>query len=138
MDTLPPYVEKQQAFYERTATIARRGYIATETLALVAAAAVPVCAAADLPRWSIATLGAIAAIMTGLRQVFEYRQNWILRSVALETIKARVATFEARPEEPATRRLVTEVAEIAIAETDRWRRLGEQASATAPKPDPST
>jgi hypothetical protein len=70
-------------------------------------------------------LGAVAAIATGLRQVFDYRHNWILRSVAQETIKARIAAFETRNDAPATRRLVGEVADVALTETDRWRQLAE-------------
>jgi hypothetical protein len=124
---LPPYVVDQRAFYERTAMQSRWGYIVTETMAITAAAAVPVTAAASGPSWLTAGLGSLAAIMTGLRQVFEYRQNWILRSVALESIKARIATFENRKGSPSTRRLVGEVAGISIAETDRWRSLASQA-----------
>jgi hypothetical protein len=128
MDTeLPSYVTDQRAFYERTAGQSRWGYILTETVALTSAAAVPVTAAASGPSWLTAALGSLAAITTGLRQVFEYRQNWILRSVALESIKARIAAYENRKQSPSTRRLVNEVAGIAIAETDRWRSLASQA-----------
>jgi hypothetical protein len=128
---VPAYVTNELAFYQRTSRSARVGYLVTETVALVAAAAVPVSAATGAARWVPATLGAIAAIMTGLRQVFEYRQNWILRSVAQEAIKARIAAYEAREQPDATRRLVHDVSAIALAETDRWRQLGEQAEPTA-------
>src|SRR3954447_1801657 len=124
---LPPYVADQRSFYERTASQSRWGYVLTESIALTAAAAVPVTAAAGGPTWLTAVLGSLAAITTGLRQVFEFRQNWILRSVALESIKARIAAFENRKASPSTRRLVNEVAGIAIAETDRWRSLADQA-----------
>src|SRR4051812_46924850 len=107
---LPPYVVDQRDFYKRTARQSRWGYILTEGIALTSAAAVPVTAAASGPSWLTATFGSLAAIMTGLRQVFEYRQNWILRSVALESIKARIAAFENRKASPSTRRLVNEVA----------------------------
>jgi len=126
----PTYVSDQLAFYERTSGSARVGYIVSETVALVAAAAVPVAAATGAARWVPAVLGALAAITTGLRQVFEYRQNWILRTVAQEGIKARIAAYEAREQPAATRRLVHDVAGIALAETDRWRQLGEQAVPT--------
>jgi uncharacterized protein DUF4231 len=126
----PAYVSHQLEFYQRTSRGARVGYIVSETVALVAAAAVPVSAATGAARWVPAVLGAIAAITTGLRQVFEYRQNWILRTVAQEAIKARVAAYEAREQPAATRRLVHDVAGIALAETDRWRQLGEQAVPT--------
>lgn len=129
---LPPYVTAQLDFYRRTAASARWGYLVTETVALVAAASVPVAAAAGPSRWVPAVLGAVAAIATGLRQVFDYRQNWILRSVAQETIKARIAAFETRDDAPETRRLVGEVADIALTETDRWRQLAEKTAPTPP------
>jgi Protein of unknown function (DUF4231) len=124
---LPPYVEAQRKFYERTAASARWGYLVSETTALVSAAAVPVAAAADAPLWVPAALGALAAITTGLRQLFEYRQNWILRSVALVTIDARIAAYEAKGDTPEAQTLIDEVAGVAMAETDRWRSLANQA-----------
>jgi hypothetical protein len=133
----PSYVGDQLAFYGRTSRNARVGYLLSETVALVAAAAVPVVAATGAARWVPAVFGGLAAITTGLRQVFEFRQNWILRSVAQEAIKARLAAFEAREQSAATRRLVHDVAGIALAETDRWRQLGEHAEPTpaGPKED---
>ena len=124
---LPPYVADQRSFYERTAARSRWGYVLTETVALTSAAAVPVTAAAGGPNWLTAAFGSLAAITTGLRQVFEFRQNWILRSVALESIKARIAAFEHREAPASTRQLVDEVAGIAMAETDRWRALASRA-----------
>jgi hypothetical protein len=124
---LPPYVVAQREFYERTAAQSRWGYLLTETVALISAAAVPVAAAANAPLWVPAVFGAIAAITTGLRQVFEYRQNWIMRSVALVTIDARIAAYQARTQAPEEQTLIDEVAGIAIAETDRWRDLASRA-----------
>jgi hypothetical protein len=132
---LPPYVQAQRSFYERTAASARWGYLLTETAALVSAAAVPVAAAAGAARWVPALLGAIAAVTTGLRQVFEYRQNWILRSVALVTIDARIAAYQAKSDPEETQTLIDEVAGIAMAETDRWRALANQARQPPPKED---
>jgi hypothetical protein len=129
---LPPYVTAQLEFYRRTAASARWGYLVTETVALVAAAGVPVAAAAGPSRWVPALLGGIAAVATGLRQLFDFRQNWIQRSVAQESIKARIAAFEMRDEQPATRELVDEVADIALAETDRWRHLADKIPPTPP------
>ena len=130
----PAYVSDELAFYQRTSRSARVGYVVTETVALVAASAVPVAAATGAARWVPALFGAIAATTTGLRQVFEYRQNWILRSVAQEAIKARVAAYQAREQPDATRGLVHDVAAIALAETDRWRQLGERAEPTTAQP----
>jgi hypothetical protein len=130
---LRPYVEAQRRFYERTAASARWGYLVTETVALVSAAAVPVAAAANAPLWVPAVFGAVAAITTGLRQVFEYRQNWILRSVALVTIDARIAAYRAKSDPEVTQALIDEVAGIAMAETDRWRALANQARQALPK-----
>jgi hypothetical protein len=131
---LPPYVAAQREFYERTASLSRRGYVLTETLALVSAAAVPVAAAADAALWVPAVFGSIAAITTGLRQVFEYRQNWILRSVAFVAIEARIAAFEARRDAPEVQTLIDEVSGLALAETDRWRDLASRAQ----QPPPAT
>lgn len=131
----PTYVANQLGFYQRTSRSARIGYVLTESVALLSAAAVPVAAATGAARWVPALLGGIAAVTTGLRQVFEFRQNWILRSVAQEAIKARIAAYETREESPSTRQLVHDVAEIALAETDRWRQLGEHAEPTPTKPN---
>jgi hypothetical protein len=65
--------------------------------------------------------------------VFEYRQNWILRSVAFVTIEAQIAAYQARTQTPETQTLIDEVSGIALAETDRWRDLASKAQQAARK-----
>jgi hypothetical protein len=126
---LPDYVAGQRDFYLRGTATARLGYLITEALSISAAAAVPVTVAAGAPRWLIAALGALAAIATGLRQAFNFKENWIMRAVAGETIKGHIAHYLCG--EPNQRReqvLIDRVRRISLAETTRWQQVLSQSA----------
>jgi hypothetical protein len=137
-DGLPEYVRSQQEFYARTTRQARLGYTITEVVAIVTAAAVPVSVAAGLDDWVAAALGGLAAIATGLRQAFNFRQNWALRAAALVAIEKAIGRYE---EPDAKRRaLVDRVGAIAIAETTHWQgsvsRVTDVSRPSPPAPGP--
>jgi hypothetical protein len=133
-DDLPGYVAEQQAFYARTSKSARQGYVVTESLSIAAAAGVPVAVAAGAPQAIAALLGAVAAIATGLRQAFNFRENWILRAVALETIKASIARYRVAGVKGNPSRLIADVGAVSLAETSRWQQLISQSQAASEQP----
>ena len=116
---LPAYVQDQLTFYARAAKTARRGYLALETLAIVAASAVPVTVALHWSTWVPAALGAISASLAGARNVYGWQRNWASHSATLEAIKLDVAKYNER--DPRRGELVTKVGEIVLTETGSWR-----------------
>jgi len=134
---VPGYVTEQRAFYARTSRSARLGYVVTESVSIIAAASVPVVVAAGAPQAIAALLGAVAAVATGLRQAFNFRENWILRAVALETIKASIARYRVPGGHANPSRLVADVGAVSLAETSRWQQLISQSQAASEQPPAS-
>jgi hypothetical protein len=134
---LPAYVVGQQRFYERTSRTARVGYVISETVSIAAAASVPVVVAAGWAHWITALLGAVAATATGLRQAFNYRENWILRAAALEAIKSSVARYRVAGGRGNEAMLVREVGSVSVAETARWQQLIGQVQADTSPDEPA-
>jgi Protein of unknown function (DUF4231) len=122
---LPAYVCQQPRFYAAGTKHARWGYAATEFTSIAAAPAVPLAVAARSPDWVTAIFGAIAAISTGLRQAFNFRENWILRAVAREAVKADVALYVAAGDRTPSDELalIRDVRATNLAETARWKDL---------------
>src|ERR1700753_2867533 len=59
----------------------------------VLTAGVPFAVAAHAPGWVAALLGALAAVCTGLRQVFEWQRDWTSFAVANGQIEAEIVRF---------------------------------------------
>jgi hypothetical protein len=134
---LPAYVVGQQRFYEQSSRTARIGYLISETVSIAAAAGVPVVVAAGWAHWITALLGAVAATATGLRQAFNYRENWILRAAALEAIKASIARYRVADARVSEAKLVREVGSVSVAETARWQQLIGQVQADTTQDEPT-
>ena len=62
---VPDYVQFEQAWYDRAATISHYSYLVSESAAVVFAGSVPVVASIGCPSWVGALLGALAAMASG-------------------------------------------------------------------------
>lgn len=80
-------LEDQIGWYSRESTEAQRAYKRIKVLQLVAAAAVPVAAAAEAAAWVVAALGGIVLVLEGLQQLGQYQANWIAYRATCESLK---------------------------------------------------
>lgn len=137
---VPLTVLARWRWYKQFSRRARLRYGVMEALAIVAAAAIPVAAAADVASPVIAGLGAVALVATALRTTFGFHENWIEYSqigYAIERESALylsgVAPYDAAD---AARQLVVRVETVAEAGGRQWatRRMGleQQSNPQAP------
>jgi hypothetical protein len=80
-------LEDQIGWYSRESREAQRAYKSIKVLQLVAAAAVPVAAAAEAAAWVVAGLGGIVLVLEGLQQLGQYQANWIAYRSTSESLK---------------------------------------------------
>jgi Protein of unknown function (DUF4231) len=115
---------QQLTWYAAHRDRARITYLAGEVLLLLTTAATTLAAALQASPWVTATLAAIALVLTGLRKVFDSRENWIAFAIAWSDLRAAVNEHRLqgkdRVTEAAQRRLVATVNDIVNAETGRW------------------
>jgi hypothetical protein len=113
------------SWYARVGSNQRRGFYLVETLALVLAALVTLSGALGWSQDWPPTLGAILLVITGLRQVCQFRDGWISASSAQVEITTQVARFNARAgayrDTDAGALLVARVTQIIELETKSFR-----------------
>jgi hypothetical protein len=118
---VPGYVWAERDFYRKASDISHRGYLASQCLALGAATSVSVVAAVpSAPRWVSATLGAVAALATGIGLIFRFKDNFASRSLTLEKIRATIAAYEVT-RTMTEEELVQEVRKHVLDETAQWK-----------------
>jgi hypothetical protein len=129
---LPPAVRAKSQTFARQARRSRNGYFLLEGLSLVSAAAVPASAALGASLAVPAVLGAVVVVLTGLRQLFGFHEEWISSSQARNAIEREIALFvaghEAYQQGDAAAGLVLAVEDIAAAEGTRFAHRRERAS----------
>lgn len=119
-------------WYRTAAIRSRHWYRLSETVALIVSAAIPV--AAVVVRHNAiapAVLGAIVVVVSGLRSVFHWQENYLRFSSAREAVEAerRLYYTSTGPyDDPATRDqvLVTSVSRIERAEMGGWLAIAER------------
>jgi hypothetical protein len=123
-------------WYKAAAIRSRRLYKVFESLLIIVSAAVPL-AALIAPGNSVipGSLGALVVVITGLRAVFHWQENYLRFSAAREAVEAerRLYWTQANPyDDPATRArfLVSAVSRIEQDEMKGWT----QVAAERPKP----
>ena len=116
-------------WYRTHATKARLLYKGSESALLVMAAAIPVTAAVS-PGDAVApaVLGGLVVVLTGLRTVFHWQENYLRFSAAREAVdhQRRLYLTGSVPYDDATRRdqvLVARVSEIEQVETGQWIKV---------------
>jgi Protein of unknown function (DUF4231) len=124
-------------WYVDNARSSRFRYQVSEVILLVVAASVPIAGIltpgdARLP----AALGAVVVMLTGLRSVFHWHDNWTRFSMACASLKAELRLYDQRvpPYDDPTRDdvLVKNVNNVELTETTQWMRLASPSS--SPKP----
>ena len=80
-------LEDQVSWYDRKSQQAQRDYKRFKVLQLVAAAGVPVLAAAEVAPWVTAGLAGVVLVLEGLQQLGQYQHNWITYRSTCEALK---------------------------------------------------
>lgn len=123
--SLPVNVVERAGWYDRQLRSARIKSHAVDTFILIFTAGVPFAVAAHAPGWVAALLGALAAVSTGLRQVFAWQKDWTSFSVARGQIEAEIVRFgfgigDYQDASTAAGRLAERVEAITAVETGAW------------------
>ena len=123
-------------WYRTAAIRSRRWYRLSETSVLVVSAAIPATAAIG-PHNAIApaVLGSVVVILSGLRAIFHWQDNYLRFSSAREAVEAerRLYNTGAEPYDEAETRdqvLATAISRIEQAEMGGWLKVAER----RPKP----
>lgn len=129
--SLPVNVVERGRWYHRQMRSARIKSHGVDICILVLTAGVPFAVAAHAPGWVAALLGALAAVGTGLRQVFSWQKDWASFTVTSGQIEAEIVRFgygigEYQEAATAAGRLAERVEDITAAETGTWvQRVNE-------------
>ena len=135
----PPlaFAQDQLAWYSRNNRNARIGHYSIEVLQLVAAAATTLAAAIGAAAAVTAALASLTLLLTGLRQVFAFREKWATMTWATVQIDHEITLYRLQPPEgraAAGRRLVLQVDSIVAEETRGW---AERLRASGSQPSPA-
>lgn len=124
---LPGSVVERMQFYANQMRRQRQANYVLEGLAVAVAAAIPAVAALGAPVGVAAVLGAIVAIVGGLRQVTRPGENWIRTSGTMVAVQREAVLWSAGAspydEADADVRLVERVEELVARETAGWAEL---------------
>jgi hypothetical protein len=89
-------LEDQIAWYDESAEHNQRWFRGLKVCQIVAAAAIPVGAAAGLSAAAVGAGGAFVVVVEGLQQLQQYQQNWINFRSLCERLKHEKFLFLAR------------------------------------------
>lgn len=133
----PPlaYAEDQLGWYTRNNRTARIGHYGIEVLQLVAAALTTLAAATSAAATLTAALASVTLLLTGLRQVFGFREKWATMTWATVRIEHAMNLYRLQPAETrraAGRQLVLEVDAIVAEETQGWAERLRSSGIPAP------
>jgi hypothetical protein len=121
--------------YSHAARANRLAYQSSKVLAIVAAAAVTICAALSAPAWLTATLGGLLVVLEGLQQMFQWQTNWITYRRSAEQMRQHGFAFASGmpPYDGVDRRqqLATLMQTVALTENTTWAGRMQQPN----KPD---
>ncbi|WP_433796263.1 DUF4231 domain-containing protein [Actinoplanes sp. CA-252034] len=124
-EPIPDYVRRTWDWYARRARASRWAHHGLELVNLLMASAIPATLALGLPPAIAAVLGAGVVLCGGLRQIFDWHQNWIRFAQVRSEIEQQVARFGAglvpyARAEAADRALVASVNDIVQADLAGW------------------
>jgi hypothetical protein len=132
---LPGSVVERMRFYARQMRRQRQANYVLEGAAVIIAAGIPAVAALGAPVAATGVLGAIVAILAGLRQLTRPAENWIRTSGAMISIQREAVLWSAGADPyrgpDADVVLVERVEDLVAQETAGWAAL------RAPKEDPA-
>jgi Protein of unknown function (DUF4231) len=129
-------LDKSLRWYKKYAWRARVGYRVSEVLVLVVAAAIPASVAFTSDGRVSAVLGSVVVVLTGLRTIFRWREDWPRFTQACSQLSAERDFYLARAGQYAgadrDAQLIERVGEIEAAETAGWVAMRR-----APSDDPA-
>jgi hypothetical protein len=115
--------------YQDAAARARRLYAFSELALVIFAAAVPVAGVLSPgdARWA-AILGGVVTVLTGLRAIFHWRDNWTRYSIAYTQVLVELRLYSAgaapyNVPEKRDARLAMAINRIETTETTTWSKL---------------
>ncbi|MFL6167573.1 MAG: DUF4231 domain-containing protein [Ornithinibacter sp.] len=91
-------VEKSRTWYATQAWRAKLGYWSSETLLVVLGAAIPVSIAITDNQVLPAVLGGAIVVVTGLRRIYNWQENWARFSGVCALLETEGAKFTHRRE----------------------------------------
>lgn len=80
-------LEQQISWYGRNARRNKRWYMRIKVVQILAAAIIPVIAAADLSTWVAGGLGALVVVLESIQQLFQFHSNWTHYRSTAEALK---------------------------------------------------
>jgi hypothetical protein len=80
-------LESQIRWYGSHARSNKRWYVRIKLVQIVAAAIIPVIAAADLAVWVAGALGALVVVLESVQQLFQFHSNWTSYRSTSESLK---------------------------------------------------
>jgi len=89
-------LETQIKWYGSHARSSKRWYIRIKLVQIVAAAVIPVIAAADLAVWVAGALGALVVVLESVQQLFQFHSNWTSYRSTAEALKHEKFLYVAR------------------------------------------
>jgi hypothetical protein len=120
------YAWTRSNWYEKKQHRYHSWYRAAETSALTAASVVTVLAALRVQAWITASVAAFVTVVTGVRRVGLFRENWAEYADAWVQLNALVSEYRAIPIQARSvneqQKLVKEVNALMISETQRWKQ----------------
>ncbi|GLY83077.1 DUF4231 domain-containing protein [Actinoallomurus iriomotensis] len=129
---------QQMHWYAKHRDRARVAHMTSEVLILVITAATTLAAALQASPWVTASLAAGSLVLTGLRKLFDWQDNWTAFADAWTQVRAAINDYRLIPEdrrdEEAKRRLVSQVDEIVGADTERWASRRRSLADSPPEP----
>lgn len=117
------------SWYQRRAADTRRAYRASEVIFIIVSASIPIAGIiAPTNAMPPAILGALVVIISGLRSVFHWQENYLRFSSAREAVEAERRLYRTRSnpyEDPAKRDqiLVARISKIEQDEMGVWMEI---------------
>ena len=134
-EPIPDYVRRTWEWYAKRARVSRWAHQTLEFANLLIASAIPATLALGMPQAIAAVLGACIVLCGGLRQIFDWHDNWIRFAQVKAEIEQQVARFGTglapySRSETADRALVAAVNDIVQADLAGWADRTRPAAAT--------
>jgi hypothetical protein len=131
-------IDPKIADYGQKARVNKYNFYAWQTLAIIAAALVPVFSGfvaddAITFRWLVALLGGTSAVLGGLLSLFKFQENWIRYESACQDLESHISQFGVcagiySDKKNAFNLLVENCESIMNAERGRWAQRSGQES----------
>jgi hypothetical protein len=80
-------LEDELGWYDLKSVAAQRSYKRVKLVQIVAAAAIPVLAVADISRIWMAAAGALLVILESVQQLYQWQTNWVQYRSTAEALK---------------------------------------------------